>query len=184
MNSFTPRRQTAKAAKNLRPASFAALALCVLARNAFCSSWNMRDFLGCRDRAPAAAAIASCHINRHKQHSLGYKLRPLGAGCQVIYCTIVQLTRIEAPRVLRSLREIAGSKNPSPGGAWPPPSPRGRGQRMPFLLPWGEGGRGTRSDEGSFHGISRAEGPKGQTPKNRGPMRQPAIFSHVPVPVP
>jgi len=52
----------------------------------------------------------------------------------------------------RSGRGIAGSKGPSPGGAWPPP----------FSL-LGEGGRGTRSDEGSFHEHSRAEGPKGQT---------------------
>jgi hypothetical protein len=41
--------------------------------------------------------------------------------------------------------------DPPPGGAWPPPSPLGRGKGICFLLPWGEGGRGTRSDEGSRH---------------------------------
>jgi hypothetical protein len=54
----------------------------------------------------------------------------------------------------------AGSKNPSPDGAWPPPSPLGEGKSF-YPSPWGEGGRRTRTDEGSFHELSRAKGPKG-----------------------
>ena len=36
-------------------------------------------------------------------------------------------------------------------------------ENLSTLLLGGEGGRGTRSDEGSFHELSRAKGPKGKT---------------------
>jgi hypothetical protein len=67
------------------------------------------------------------------------------------------------------------AQDPSPGGVWPPSSPLGEGKccsgrataRLEFFpLPWGEGGRGTRSGEGSFpHGGGRAPS-RGQPPKS------------------
>ena len=56
-------------------------------------------------------------------------------------------------------------------------SPRER-ENHSSLLPGGEGGRGTRSDEGFFHEFSRAEGPSRQTATGGSPASQ-AFFAYV-----